>query len=201
MTSILPNPRPPGPNRPTQARAQATRQALLRAALQCFAADHYDSVGVRDIAALAGVNAALINRYFQSKEALLAEVIHEYGERHSLVNILDGPLTALGERLSRQFLDPPDPEAREYYRAILQSFRSASSSPAALLAPRQALVEGLSTRLSGPDAHTRAELIRAVLYGGASMTLHGEELPDASQRERFIQGIVRTVQAHVNGTL
>ena len=50
--------------------AAATRRALVRAARRRFATDGYRATTVRDIAADAGVNVALINRYFASKEGL-----------------------------------------------------------------------------------------------------------------------------------
>lgn len=50
--------------------AARTKKALLDAASRRFAADGYASTTVRDIADDAGVNVALINRYFGSKEGL-----------------------------------------------------------------------------------------------------------------------------------
>ncbi|MDB6428048.1 TetR/AcrR family transcriptional regulator [Curtobacterium sp. 20TX0008] len=50
--------------------AAATRLLLVRAARRRFAVDGYRATTVRDIAADAGVNVALINRYFVSKEGL-----------------------------------------------------------------------------------------------------------------------------------
>lgn len=50
--------------------AAATRRALVRAARRRFATDGYRATTVRHIAADAGVNVALINRYFVSKEGL-----------------------------------------------------------------------------------------------------------------------------------
>jgi AcrR family transcriptional regulator len=50
--------------------AVATRNALVRAARRRFATDGYRASTVRRIAADAGVNVALINRYFESKEGL-----------------------------------------------------------------------------------------------------------------------------------
>jgi len=50
--------------------AIATRRALLRAARRRFATDGYRATTVRQIAADAGVNVALISRYFASKEGL-----------------------------------------------------------------------------------------------------------------------------------
>ena len=50
--------------------ADVTRRALVRAARRRFATDGYRATTVRQIAADAGVNVALINRYFVSKEGL-----------------------------------------------------------------------------------------------------------------------------------
>lgn len=50
--------------------ADNTRQLLLAAARVRFARDGYAATTVRDIAGDAGVNVALINRYFTSKEGL-----------------------------------------------------------------------------------------------------------------------------------
>src|ERR1700754_3812304 len=53
--------------------AAATRDAILRSAIDAFARHGYDGAGVREIAASAGVTAMLVNRYFGSKEQLFAE--------------------------------------------------------------------------------------------------------------------------------
>jgi AcrR family transcriptional regulator len=55
--------------------AAATREAILRAGVEAFTRAGYDGVGVREIAAAAGVTAMLVNRYFGSKEGLFAEVV------------------------------------------------------------------------------------------------------------------------------
>lgn len=63
--------------------ASTTRQLLLHAARRRFARDGYTATTVRDIATDAGVNVALINRYFTSKEGLfeacLAHVAADLG--------------------------------------------------------------------------------------------------------------------------
>ena len=50
--------------------ASATQRALVRAARRRFATEGYRAATVRQIAADVGVNVALINRYFVSKEGL-----------------------------------------------------------------------------------------------------------------------------------
>jgi AcrR family transcriptional regulator len=59
---------PAAPTRPRD--AAATRQLLVDAAQQLFSRDGYQATGVRSISDLAGVNVALINRYFGSKVGL-----------------------------------------------------------------------------------------------------------------------------------
>ena len=58
-------------NRPRN--ASATRDAMLAAARERFARHSYDDVGLRDVARDAGVDAALISRYFGSKEDLFRD--------------------------------------------------------------------------------------------------------------------------------
>jgi AcrR family transcriptional regulator len=53
----------------------ARRQAILAIALEVFASGEYSAVTVRDVAAAADVNVALIYYYFKSKEQLVAAVI------------------------------------------------------------------------------------------------------------------------------
>ena len=71
---------PLAPSRPRQARAEATRTALLDAALLEFAAHGFDGASTRSIAARAGTHQPQINYHFDSKEALWqAAVDHLFG--------------------------------------------------------------------------------------------------------------------------
>jgi AcrR family transcriptional regulator len=63
--------------RPRQRDADRTRQAILRAAQTLFAAPGYSATGVREIAALAGVNSSLVGRYFGAKEQLFLTALDD----------------------------------------------------------------------------------------------------------------------------
>lgn len=64
--------------RPARARdADATRADLLQAAKRLFTIYGFDRTTTREIAADAGVNVSLINRYFGSKDGLCAAVLAE----------------------------------------------------------------------------------------------------------------------------
>lgn len=72
----------------------ATKMKLMETARELFSAKGVDRVGVREIAAKAGVNLSLMNYYFQSKENLLEQIfdfsIRENG--HKLRQILSSNL-------------------------------------------------------------------------------------------------------------
>src|SRR6516165_5702651 len=85
--------------------AAATRQAILEAATGRFAAQGYERAGVREIAADAGVTAALVNRYFGSKEGLFAEVI---GRALDMGHLLEGQRGDLADHLARAVVNGGD---------------------------------------------------------------------------------------------
>lgn len=57
------------------------REAILEAADQIFGEVGFDAATTREIAALSGVNKALIHYHFGNKEALLASVLDQYYEK------------------------------------------------------------------------------------------------------------------------
>src|SRR6266853_2965158 len=78
--------------------AAATRSAIVEAATRRFAYQGYEHAGLREIAADAGVDAAMVNRYFGSKEGLFTEVVERAFDIRYLV---DGDRATLAERLAR----------------------------------------------------------------------------------------------------
>ena len=62
------------PERPTKstAKSERTRAAILKAAQELFADQGYERTTVRDVAARAAIDPAMVMRYFGSKEALFA---------------------------------------------------------------------------------------------------------------------------------
>jgi AcrR family transcriptional regulator len=62
------------PDRPPKSTAKSarTRAAILKAAQELFAGQGYERTTVRDIAALAAIDPAMVMRYFGSKEGLFA---------------------------------------------------------------------------------------------------------------------------------
>ena len=70
---------------PKLRKGAATKAAILNAARERFCRDGYDNASLRDIASAAGVDAALISRYFGSKDDLFAEVLGCTGKPEQLM--------------------------------------------------------------------------------------------------------------------
>lgn len=149
------------PAPPVHGDRAATRARLLASARRLLSQASYGEVGVREIAAGADVNAALVNRYFGSKMGLFTEVV---GESFTIGDLLVGDRATLGERLAR-YLVRPRPDGFDPTLVLLRS----AAHPEAGAVLRAALAEQVTTPLAdwlgGDDARPRAGLVVAVLFG------------------------------------
>jgi AcrR family transcriptional regulator len=147
--------------------AAATRQAILDSARRAFAREAYDNVGLREIAGDAGVDPALVSRYFGGKEQLFKEAVR--GEDQDLM--LGVPRAGLAEHFADLLLED-EPGAcgtsDEKTDRLLILLRSASS-PRASQIIREAIDEDIlrpvASALGGGDAELRASLCLALLMG------------------------------------
>jgi AcrR family transcriptional regulator len=107
--------RRPGPS--------TTRAEILEAARESFAARGYEGTSLRSVAASAGVDPALVRRFFGSKEDLLTAALRvtlDPGER--LAGVLAGDLDTLGERLVDYFLSVwEQPKSRDVLLAMIRT--------------------------------------------------------------------------------
>jgi AcrR family transcriptional regulator len=123
----------PKPTNGTIARdAVRTRENILGAAQQLFARKGYTTVGVREVAAEAGVNSTLIRRYFGSKEGLFRAAVEDFLQVEPFT---DGPRAEFGERavallkygeeipsaLAMMMHATADPEARALCSALMHA--------------------------------------------------------------------------------
>lgn len=102
--------------------ASATQEAILEAARKAFTDHGFDGANLRDIAALAGVNVALISRYFGSKDGLFKTAIIDHLK---MEEIFAGDLSDFGQRIADYFLSHP--VKKEGYDPTLAILRSTSS--------------------------------------------------------------------------
>ncbi|MBV9231013.1 MAG: TetR family transcriptional regulator [Chloroflexi bacterium] len=142
--------------------AEETRAALLAAARLRFARDGYEATNLRDIAADAGVNVALIPRYFGSKEGLFQTVI--IFDRNRIALAMQGPPEQLAERLLKNALADPAGSDHDLFVTLL---RSSDYPPAAeyMRALLDLLSADLTLQTSAPDAELRADLVTALITG------------------------------------
>lgn len=144
---------------PRRRDAAATRRALLDAATELFAGRGYDRTTVRDIATRAGVNQALLFRYFGSKEALFAEAT----AGHSLQNT--EPSLLVAEMLDH-LLAPGSSERRDQVlTALLRTLGTDDEAAKIRRRLTAGYVDTLATLTDGPNADLRAELVLAWVFG------------------------------------
>ena len=140
----------------------ATRAALVEAAGSLFSRSGYDNVGVRELAERAGVNAALVNRYFGSKLGLLGATVE--GKFH-VAALLVGDRATLGERIARFLVHRRAPESLDPTRLMLRSASSVDAGPLLREAVASQVIRPLATWLEGEDSEERATAIASVIFG------------------------------------
>lgn len=157
---------PPTCCEPRARNAAATRQAMLAAARRHFARESYENVGLREIAAEAGVDPALVARYFGGKEQLFKEAL-----RGDMPPFVEGIAREdLPAHLASLLLDHEKDEEERSAKldCLLILLRSSASTKASEIV-RDAISEDMlgpmSRALTGENPQIRASLALAVLMG------------------------------------
>jgi AcrR family transcriptional regulator len=145
--------------------AEATRRALVRAARRRFATDGYRATTVRQIAADAGVNVALISRYFESKEGLFEACMQRTS--HELESQTPDGTSGTGdviERLIAHVVNAPDGDDPLQLLLLLRSSGDENANRI-----RRRTMEHFTQKLAevagwnGDDPRTEPILLRAQL--------------------------------------
>lgn len=139
-----------------------TRKRILDAAQDVFSGKLYASARVGDIAALAGVNQALVIRYFGSKDRLYSDALEAILSASHLSEPDYPGLT--GEAIVAGLLEgvglPRNP-----LPMIFNAGWDAIAQPIAHDLMMQRIVTPLAARLGGPDGEVRAAEILAICAG------------------------------------
>jgi AcrR family transcriptional regulator len=137
--------------RPKSATHDIKRDAILDIAAQCFADRSYPAASMNEIATACGTSKARLYHYYDSKEAILFDLMDRYTQRLlSLIALTDA--TA-----QRRNLD--DRAAlHELIRAFLQEYESSATRHVALLNDTQFLSDVPDDHLGSPAISPR-ELI------------------------------------------
>ncbi|MBA4747227.1 MAG: TetR/AcrR family transcriptional regulator [Sphingopyxis sp.] len=185
-------------NEPKPSKAQRTRAAIFTAASRLFAAHGYDGTSVRDIASEAGVDPALVIRYFGSKDALFAEV-SEFQLDLPPVDRSMRPIA--GEYMVRNFLDIWEgPNAGGAFVILLRSAAANERAAEKLREIFAAQVVPTVTALAGPDgAAQRAGLITSHMLGLA-LCRYILKLPPVVDlsKDAIAENVGRAVQAYLD---
>ncbi len=147
--------------------ASATRTALRAAAAFRFGKYGYEGTSVRDIAGDVGVDAALVYRYFGSKEALFNDVS---GTGKMFEPLLDEPVEAIPDWFCALLMGPP--REGDFPHPVLSVLRSSGRDEAVARLRADftdVFSHRLAARLDGPDADLRAELLAAWMLGTSLM--------------------------------
>ncbi len=168
---------------------KVTRAKILGVATELFVARGYQEVGMREIAANAGVTAAMINRYFGTKHALFLEIM---GDAFSFKPFMEGPREQFGQRVAQPLLQPHGPfgsrsEEEAKFRILQIVLRSATTDGAPPEIQQfldSQLWKPLIKWLGGKNAHERAELIVATLVG---LILMNKKISSPSQKKSHPQ--------------
>ncbi|WEG09080.1 TetR family transcriptional regulator [Microbacterium horticulturae] len=121
---------PPARRRPSGRRTgdSGTRDAILDAARDLFAAKGYDGASIRAIAARAGVDPALVRHFFTDKERLFATTMADR--------------TAIPQRLAAAFSGSPDGRGRRLTTAYFEIWEDPEIRPVLLGLVRSAMTSG-----------------------------------------------------------
>lgn len=125
-----------------------TRDDILAAARNQFAASGYGGATIRGIAAEAGVNPALVHHFFGSKDQVFVAALNLPFNPAMLVDtLLEGPREQIGERIVRLFLGLwEDPNSRLPFFALV---RSVTASPEVAEQMRQFLETAVLAKVAG----------------------------------------------------
>lgn len=114
--------------------AAATKKRILAAAKRCFSEVGYAGMGIRDVAAEAGVSYALLGRYYGSKAGLLEAALIDGTD---IAMVIDTERATFGEHLAgmiaRALFDDPlstamtslsaaDPDAQEVAMRVVKQY-------------------------------------------------------------------------------
>jgi AcrR family transcriptional regulator len=183
---------------PRPRNAEATRAAILNAARERFARESYDDVGMRDVAGDVGVDAALVSRYFGSKEDLFTAVLDSCSNGGEL---MDGDRAEFGRRVAREVIFEARKEGK--LKGLLIMLRSVGSAKAMDLVQRtgsERFFRPFAAWVGGEDGAVRARLAAATIMGMAvsrELTAGFDMTPQ--QCERMADRMGRILQDLIDG--
>jgi AcrR family transcriptional regulator len=148
---------------PRRRDAAATRAAILEAAKAQFAANGYDRAALRDIAAEAGADVALIKRYFGGKEGLFTEALKA---SFSADRLRDWTRATFARDVATMMADDAPADARtDSFQFLLRAATSPATAPLLSVAVQERFLHPIRDWLGGEDAQARSRVLAAIFIG------------------------------------
>jgi len=144
--------------------AETTRAAILEAAKTEFAQNGYDNTSLRRIAAVAGIDVALIKRYFGGKEPLFTEALKAsfppnfLGQWDKSSFPHDFAVVMAGHAHEHE-------ERTHSFRFLLLAATSPTTGPLLNTAIQERFLGPMRQWLGDDDAHARARVLAAAVIG------------------------------------
>ncbi|GAA4548656.1 TetR/AcrR family transcriptional regulator [Amycolatopsis samaneae] len=183
---------------------QDTRTALVEAARAVFAENGYEGSTVRAIAARAGVDAAMVNHWFGSKEGLFADAVLKlpFSPLELLEELRQGPDEELGQRIVRAFLTRWDGAGGDTFQALIRSVTGHEQAGTVLRDFFQKFFTKLIAALGSDQVDLRTTLAASQIIGMGMIRYVAKFEPLASTEiETMVVAVAPNVQRYLTGEL
>ncbi|MEJ0044041.1 MAG: TetR family transcriptional regulator [Rhizomicrobium sp.] len=185
------------PDRARKRDAEATRAAILAAAKKHFAKSGYDRRFLRDIAADAGADAALINRYFGGKDGLFAAALKD-SIAPDAISHWDRGAFALEMAKMMAGHAHQHVERTHAFEFLLQAATNPTTAPLLNQAVQERFMGPIREWIGGADVEARARIFASVFIGLLVERLIRDEPLAGREREVFIERTAALLQSLVD---
>jgi AcrR family transcriptional regulator len=186
--------RDPAP--PRKRDAEATRAAILGAALGQFTRLGYDHVSLRDIASEAGADVALVKRYFGGKEGLFLEAL-KASFKPDRLKAWNRATFAHDVAVMMADNVRSDEAGAHSFQFLLRAATSPTTAPLLNVAIQERFLGPIRDWLGGEDAPARARVLAAIYIGFLVERLIRDEPLQGPEREAFIDRAASVLEATV----
>lgn len=177
--------------------ADATRAAILAAAKTHFARSGYEGGYLRDIAADAGVDAALINRYFGGKDGLFAAALKDSIRPDA---ISQWERQTFGRDIAKMMANHAhhDNDRMHAFQFLLRAATSPATAPLLNEAVQDRFMAPIRAWIGGERAEARARIVASIFIGLLVERLIRDEPLANTERDAFIERTGELLQALVD---
>jgi AcrR family transcriptional regulator len=180
-----------------------TRQAVLDAARARFGALGYDGTKLRDVAADAGVDVALVSYFFGSKDGLFTAAMSMTVNPAELIDeLMSGSIDGVGERLVRRLIGIWDDPASGSPMIALVRSAATNEQAAGLLRGfvERELLGRIASAIDAPHPELRASLAGSQIVGLAMARYVVKVEPLAHcEAEALVAAVGPTIQRYLTG--